>query len=412
MASNGQTTLSPSDAVSDTGPVSTSVTEDCLRIVERRRSGELTTSEATIQLYNTLPDDERSESALKLYIDGCTEIDAEHAAAVRGGRWLSQCVRSAGCADSGAGPSEERGVAKDMSDEFESETDTDSSVSFTRPKRRHSDSSGSDSSARSRKHPKRSAFSWHHHRHDCVPADSSARKTLSLKANHLLDLKAAKNDLISQLDCPDFPDSLWTDILANRFIDLDKVYSGYYSLESDHKLTESVRTVDITLSTGGGVSKPTKTVETHGEWSIAFAAAKHAILYVFPHRSKELPGYEEYVIRLFAAVRPSSLHYRVLNLDKAIRVQVAKDNQLTLTSFAHFSDLSTRHLIANVDDPNSARNRRVRNASSGQQPICKRFNAGRCTSELCKYRHQCFICYGRHPIKDCGNQKRNEASRQ
>jgi hypothetical protein len=411
MASNGQSTLSRS---SEAGLVSTFVVEECLRIVERRRSGELTTGEATIQFYKILPDDEHGEAALKRYIELCTEIDTEHAvAAMRGGgRSYFQRLRSSGHPNAEAPPNTDREVGEETSEEFETETDTDSSASFTRVKQGHSESSGSDSSARSRKRPKKSAFSWRRHRHDRAPADLSARKTLALKANHLLDLKAAKNDLISQIDCPDFPDSMWSDVLANRFIDLDKVYSGYYSLESDHKLTETVGNVDITLSTGGGASKPTKSVETHGEWSIAFAAAKHAILYVFPHRAKELAGYEEYIIGLFAASRPSSLHYRVLNLDKAIRVRVAKDNKLTFTTFAHFSDLSTRHLIADVDIAGQSGSRRTRTAPTSQQPICKRFNAGRCTSDACKYRHQCIVCYGRHPIKDCGNQKRSDATKQ
>jgi hypothetical protein len=97
---------------------------------------------------------------------------------------------------------------------------------------------------------KKLAFSWHCHRRDRPPADALARKTLALKANHLLDLKAAKNDLITQLNCPNFPDSLWLDVLANRFIDLDKVFSGYYSLKSDHRLTKTIDNVNITLSAG------------------------------------------------------------------------------------------------------------------------------------------------------------------
>jgi hypothetical protein len=108
-------------------------------------------------------------------------------------------------------------------------------------------------------------------------------QTLSLKVNHLLDLKAAKSNLVSQLDCPNFPDHLWLDVLANRYVDLDKVSTGYYSLESDHRITESFGNVDITLLSGGGPSKPTKTVESHRDWSIAFAATKRAILYVYPH---------------------------------------------------------------------------------------------------------------------------------
>ena len=142
---------------------------------------------------------------------------------------------------------------------------------------------GSDSSSQSKKHLKKSTFSWRQYCKEHPFSESSTAKTLSLKANHLLNIKAIKNDLISQFDCPEFPDSLWANVLSNHFIDLDKVYARYYSLESDHKHTETIRNIDITLSAGGGESKPSKSIETHGEWAIAFAAAKQAILYIFPH---------------------------------------------------------------------------------------------------------------------------------
>ena len=185
-------------------------------------------------------------------------------------------------------------VGEVTSEEFEGQTNSDDSSSFSCVKRGHPYSSGSDSSSRSRKHLKKSAFSWKQHCKERRFSESSAAKTLSLKANHLLDIKAVKNDLISQINCPEFPDSLWTDVLSNRFIDLDKVYAGYYSLESDHKLTKTIGNIDITLSSGSGASRPSKTIETHGEWAITFAAAKRAILYVFPHRAKELARYECY----------------------------------------------------------------------------------------------------------------------
>jgi hypothetical protein len=48
---------------------------------------------------------------------------------------------------------------------------------------------------------------------------------LALKANHLVNLKAAKSDLLSMFDCPNIPKGLWFNVLAHRFIDLTKVYS-------------------------------------------------------------------------------------------------------------------------------------------------------------------------------------------
>jgi hypothetical protein len=91
---------------------------------------------------------------------------------------------------------------------------------------------------------------------------------------------------------PIFPDGLWNDVLLGRFIDLDKVYSGYYALESDYRHTQSVGDVDITLNTGGGSSRAAKSVQTHGEWAIAFAHTRRALLFAYPHRSDEFEEYK------------------------------------------------------------------------------------------------------------------------
>jgi len=40
--------------------------------------------------------------------------------------------------------------------------------------------------------------------------------TLLLKANYLVNIRKAKNNLIIHQDCPDFLDTLWHDVLLNR----------------------------------------------------------------------------------------------------------------------------------------------------------------------------------------------------
>src|SRR5882672_9308626 len=65
------------------------------------------------------------------------------------------------------------------------------------------------------------------------PLDADIMETLVLKANHLIDVRRAKNNLVVRPDCPDFPDALWTDILLDHYINLDRVYTRYYALDSD-----------------------------------------------------------------------------------------------------------------------------------------------------------------------------------
>ena len=65
---------------------------------------------------------------------------------------------------------------------------------------------------------------------------------LKLKQNYLLDPKNAKSDILSQPDCLDFPDGVWTDVILSRYINFDQVYSGYYVLDLDYKHTRPLET--------------------------------------------------------------------------------------------------------------------------------------------------------------------------
>jgi hypothetical protein len=106
----------------------------------------------------------------------------------------------------------------------------------------------------------------------CEITDPLALKTLELKANYLFDIKTTKNSLTTHPECPELPDALWYDVLGNHFIELDKVFSGYYALVSDGLHMQTIGDIDITMHTGGG-SKPNRSIRTHGEWSIAYDTA-------------------------------------------------------------------------------------------------------------------------------------------
>ena len=54
-----------------------------------------------------------------------------------------------------------------------------------------------------------------------TPLDPNLALTLKLKQNYLLDPRNAKSDILSQPNCPDFPDALWTDVILSRYVDFD-----------------------------------------------------------------------------------------------------------------------------------------------------------------------------------------------
>src|SRR5882672_6575603 len=99
-----------------------------------------------------------------------------------------------------------------------------------------------------------------------------------------LNVTRAKKNLVVRQDCPNFPDNLWTDMLLNRYVNLDHVYAGYYALEADTRHTQTIGDVDITINHAGIGSKTNKSICMHGEWAIAFAATKAAVLFTYPHQ--------------------------------------------------------------------------------------------------------------------------------
>ena len=411
MDSNGGRTLESSDAA-PTGPTESSVpsqemVQSCLAVVESHRSGDITIAQAATRFYHILPDDDRSEAALEHYLDICSASDRERTLAlIRGNQTVGPSTHPEGGETSS--PEVEPTTAAVGAGGCEGSEYGDSSANL-RAKRPHSSVEAADpKQGKAKQGPP--DYVWLRRPPKSQSVEACISKTLALKAEYHIDLKAAKTNLITQPDCPNFPEGLWSDVLADRFVDLDKVYSGYYTLEPDHRHTETVGNLDITLTSGGGAGKPDKTIGTHGEWSIAFSAAKAAVLYAYPHRAEEFAQYEEFIIGQFSALDDVREHIKVINLDRAIRLRISRGNALSLISYGSFTDLFTRHLYSKPSTV-ERESKRSKSGVSTSQPICRRFNAGRCTSDGCKYRHICSLCSGRHQAKECGTPKKPGAEK-
>src|SRR5882724_10362727 len=172
---------------------------------------------------------------------------------------------------------------------------------------------------------------------------------LFLKLIYLNDIKHAKNTLIIWADCPNFPDALWFDVLLNKYIDLDKIFAGHYALESNSPQVQSASepnaTIGINMAVSpANISKNSKTIQSHGNWTIAYASAKEAILFSFPHRLKELCEYKKFIIGLFATVTVLAKYLLVMQLDRAICLHVTHSNDMSFMCYHKFNDLVACHL--------------------------------------------------------------------
>ncbi|KAJ2990583.1 hypothetical protein NUW54_g8429 [Trametes sanguinea] len=242
---------------------------------------------------------------------------------------------------------------------------------------------------------------------DVAQLPDDLQRTLVLKENYTRDLAVAKQRVVCSPGCPPVPDSVWLDVLANRFVDLDKIFSAVYAVDGDNK--SSVKLGDYELT--GLPAKPKKHIERHGHWTIAWALYQRAVLFVYPHRERELRTYYDQINGFFAAVSELEA-VRVINLDRAIRGEVGRSNTLLLSDFSRFNHLYTMHVVGSgaaaqsstLSSSSSRRSTGPRRAGSSSE-ACIRFNEGRCTSRTCRYRHVCASCSARDHVASACTQK-------
>jgi len=184
----------------------------CLAVIEERCKGNLSFTHASLQPIELLPDDEAGIEAYASYLDQLTEFDQEQASAA---------VRSKTTSDAITSNNPKLGLAQISSTGLDPMPLDNNTPSTLKCSTDHLDPPAVSISSNSSINE--SLFTWAD-----IPIPSSIlhpdiARTLALKANYIIDARHAKNDLIVRADCPNFPDTLWLDVLLDRFIDLDRV---------------------------------------------------------------------------------------------------------------------------------------------------------------------------------------------
>ncbi|KIJ46160.1 hypothetical protein M422DRAFT_46235 [Sphaerobolus stellatus SS14] len=103
---------------------------------------------------------------------------------------------------------------------------------------------------------------------------------LEQKHNHLINPKHIKQLIPGRVDCSSFPDGLWLDIITTSFIDLDKVFTGCYSLLLDTTFTKLLGMP--TFSCAEVSAKVSRAIKTYTKWSLTFHAARQLTLFIYP----------------------------------------------------------------------------------------------------------------------------------
>jgi hypothetical protein len=139
---------------------------------------------------------------------------------------------------------------------------------------------------------------------------------------------------IAQGSPDNIPTAQWIRILKGEPVDLDQILSSLHRVTVVEERKARIGDTDISL----GPVEATRKVNSSSDWSSAWRRAARAVAFVFPHRSKELEDYAEYIESEFAAKNPSG-HNRIILYDIAIRNLVRGGQQLLLTDTYRFVSL-------------------------------------------------------------------------
>ncbi|PBK79022.1 hypothetical protein ARMGADRAFT_951467 [Armillaria gallica] len=235
--------------------------------------------------------------------------------------------------------------------------------------------------------------------------------TLELVENYTLDLKAARRSLTNSPECPEFPDEQWLALLAGKAVNLDSVFAADHSTSINEVQTHEI-SEGIAIRLSENMSNPSESkrvISNADEWTTTWYTYSQAVLVAFPHRSRELALYQQYMSSLFRTTA-LPLHCRVFILDRAIRNRVGRCRNILLLDTDKFRDLERSHIspagmaYQEFEERRAVPKSKRGNGDRGRNlDACRRWNAGVCpsTAGKCRYQHVCSGCKGGHPVSAC-----------
>ncbi|KAJ7210478.1 hypothetical protein GGX14DRAFT_363292 [Mycena pura] len=225
-----------------------------------------------------------------------------------------------------------------------------------------------------------------------------------------LDIKESLRLLSISLSKPTFPESLWKDVLLDRFVDLDVIIANRFATEPDepHRLFLGDHQLEVKKQ------KLVSRVSNHGEWILAFRVYERAVNFAFKGRWAELEAYGNHVQDLFASWHPS-LHHRIINYDRAARNLIGQSHGILFSDTQQLRACESAHLSAggifSISGPSQRPDSRGKDKRPSKRPengeVCRNYNHGRCErGRECRYKHVCLGCKGTHVVGDCPDKQR------
>ncbi|KAJ7634577.1 hypothetical protein FB45DRAFT_675999, partial [Roridomyces roridus] len=219
-----------------------------------------------------------------------------------------------------------------------------------------------------------------------------------------LDVKESIRLASVDLRKPAFPDSLWRDVLLDRFVDLDAVIAGQFAVEPDEAQHVVIGEHQLEIKKPKVVSR----ITNHGDWIIAWRLYERAVNFAFRGRNLELETYANHMHDLFASWH-HSFHYRVLNYDRAARNVIGQNHGILFSDIyrlracenAHLSAGGT-HVVPATSTPPNGSNSGSKGKQNKRTEVCRNYNFSSCDREVCRFQHVCHRCKSKtHTVKQC-----------
>jgi hypothetical protein len=366
-------------------------------LVKSYQMGRITKGAAIEQILDTLraspqpATEEQRREAFASYLHALDSHEQQLAAAGRRGRATALSFE----------PIEETPEAAGRPSETRESVEPDSR------KRKHSPEPDTPSGILRKQAPDESLYAWTGRSQlSATVLNPNLELTRRMVLNHGTDLKNARLHLLTTPGVPRFPDSEWGNVLLGKAVSLDVVLSGAYATHDEAQSVEQVGNFELRF----GASKPVKSVQTSGDWMFAWHRTSTAIGFAFPHRASELSRYAEYILGLFASKRVES-HGRVISLDKAIRKFAGESNDVELSDLGAFKQLEVSFLDVDGINHNTERTKGKpkRKGDWRSENVCRQFNEGKCTREVCRFKHACRGCGGDHREGECKEKGKGSA---
>jgi hypothetical protein len=228
--------------------------------------------------------------------------------------------------------------------------------------------------------------------------------TLRYLRDWAVDPKFVRASITNSAACPDFPYSEWGNIINGRAVNLDQVFSAFYTTSNDNRHVTQLGNLEITSD---AASTPSKIIKRDSEWRNSWEKAEDAYCYLMPHRGGELKKYGRHITKIFFATN-EIFHYRVIQYDKAVRAFVASRRDVLLGDYEEFADIRMHHIDnlgsghtqTPVDSSQKSQNR-GKSANRRKNEVCHRYNKGHCPGS-CGRLHVCNSCKDpSHVESDC-----------